>query len=147
MLFSCDDTGVIFATGSLSNKGKDLAANPSASGTLWWPKTIQQINFQGQAFSLSPKKSDAIFHLRTREAQSVAVASQQSTPLTNENDLKLRVLNLMNSKDKIDRPKDWQAYHLRVYTIEFWHGSTDRLHKRLRYDLVKESWQHQKLQP
>ena len=138
---------LFFATGSSSAKGKDLTINPSASGTLWWPKIIQQINFQGQAFPLPPEESDAIFQLRTREAQSVAVVSQQSTPLTNENELKEQILNLMNSKSKIDRPKDWQAYHLAIDVIEFWHGSTDRFHKRLRYNLVKGSWQYQRLQP
>ncbi len=146
-LRACDETGIIFASGEKSAKGKELASNPWAAGTLWWPESIQQINFQGQAHRVSPEKSDEIFQSRTREAQSVAVVSQQSTPLTDEEGLKHQVANLMNSTRKIDRPQDWHAYHLMIETIEFWHGSTDRFHKRLRYNLVEGSWRYQYLQP
>lgn len=146
-LRACSKTGVIFATGEKSVKGRELASNPWAAGTLWWPESIQQINFQGQAHPLSAEKSDEIFHSRTREAQSVAVVSQQSTPLTDEAAFRQQVTKLMNSNEKIDRPSDCHAYHRTIEVIEFWHGSTDRFHKRLRYDLVEESWHHQYLQP
>jgi pyridoxamine 5'-phosphate oxidase len=146
-LRACDETGIIFATSEKSAKGKELSLNPWAAGTLWWPETIQQINFQGQAFPLSLEKSDEIFQSRIREAQSIAAVSQQSAPLTDEDDLKDQVRHLMNSAGKIDRPKEWHAYHITIQAIEFWHGSTDRFHKRLRYDLMKSSWRHQTLQP
>lgn len=146
-LRTCNETGIIFATGEKSAKGQELAANPWAAGTLWWPESVQQINFQGQAHRVSPERSDEIFQSRTREAQSVAVVSQQSAPLTDEADLKHQAAKLMNSTTKIDRPQDWHAYHLAVETIEFWHGSTDRFHKRLRYDLANNVWCHQYLQP
>ena len=146
-LRACDATGIIFATSASSAKGKELSSNPWAAGTLWWPETIQQINFQGQAFPLSHEKSDEIFQSRTREAQSIAAVSQQSTPLIYEDNLKNQVRDLMDSTGKIDRPHDWHAYHLTIEVIEFWHGNTDRFHKRLRYDLMKGSWYHQTLQP
>ena len=146
-LRACNETGIIFATGEKSTKGRELASNPWAAGTLWWPESIQQINFQGQAFSLANEKSDEIFQSRTREAQSIAVISQQSAPLRDEAALRQQVTTLMNSNEKINRPSGWHAYHLTIEVIEFWHGSTDRFHKRLRYDLVEESWHHQYLQP
>lgn len=146
-LRTCNETGVIFATGEKSTKGRELASNPWASGTLWWPESIQQINFQGQARPLSVEKSDEIFQSRTREAQSIAVISQQSASLTDEAALRHQVTTLMNSNEKINRPSDWHAYHLMIEVIEFWHGSTDRFHKRLRYNLNEGSWHHQYLQP
>jgi pyridoxamine-phosphate oxidase len=146
-LRTCDETGIIFATGENSAKGQELASNPWAAGTLWWPESVQQINFQGQAFPLPPEKSDEIFQSRTREAQSVAATSQQSSPLTDEADLKRQVTQLINSTGKIDRPQDWHAYHITIETIEFWHGSTDRFHKRLSYELINKVWRHQYLQP
>jgi len=146
-LRACDETGIIFATSALSAKGKELSSNPWAAGTLWWPETIQQINFQGQTLPLSPEESDEIFQSRTREAQSVTAVSQQSAPLIHEDDLKNQVRYLMNSTGKIDRPQNWHAYHLTIEAVEFWHGRTDRFHKRLRYKLVKDTWRYQMLQP
>ena len=146
-LRACDETGIIFATSQKSAKGKELAANPWAAGTLWWPESIQQISFQGQAHYLPSEKSDDMFQSRTREAQSVAAVSQQSKPLMDEAGLKHQVTQLINSTEKIDRPQDWHAYHLTIEVIEFWHGSTDRFHKRLRYELINKSWRHQYLQP
>ena len=96
---------------------------------------------------MPPEKSDEIFQSRTREAQSVAAVSQQSSLLTDETGLKRQLTQLINSTGKIDRPQDWHAYHLTTETIEFWHGSTDRFHKRLRYELTNKSWRHQYLQP
>lgn len=87
-LRDCDERGVIFATGQTSAKGKDLALNSWAAGTLWWRETLQQINFQGQAFPLSNERSDELFQSRTREAQSVAVISKQSAPLTQDRGIK-----------------------------------------------------------
>ena len=47
----------------------------------------------------------------------------------------------------MSRPKTWHAYHIEIETIEFWHGSKDRFHHRLRYELKNKIWKHLKLQP
>lgn len=140
-------TGIIFATSEESNKGKDLQQTPYAAGTLWWRETLQQINFQGHVQKLSTPESDSIFESRTREAKATAALSKQSAKLDNEATLKHAVDQLITSQSDIPRPKDWHAYILEVSTIEFWHGSTSRLHKRLRYDLNDGQWIHQRLQP
>lgn len=147
LLKKCDKNGVIFGTSQESTKGKDLESNPWAAGTFWWRETIQQINFKGRTTKLSKERSDELFQERTRDAQAIAVASRQSAPLINEQELRAKVLKLVRSNDKIERPDKWHAYHLALESIEFWHGSKDRFHKRLRYDLVNGSWHYQKLHP
>lgn len=147
LLKECDEKGIIFSSSEDSAKGKDLKINPWASGTLWWRETIQQINFQGRVARLASEISDQIFQQRPREAQAVAITSNQSEPLVNERELRDRVFKLINQKEKLGRPKRWQAYYFVIESIEFWHGSIDRLHKRLRYDLINGSWYHKKLQP
>ena len=142
-----DDTGIIFSTSSESAKGKDLKLNPWVAGTLWWRETMQQINIQGRVRVLSDKKSDEIFHERIREAQAIAVVSKQSAPLKDEEMLKLEILNLVHREGEIERPWTWHAYHLAIESIEFWHGSKDRFHKRLHYKLDNGTWYHQRLQP
>jgi len=147
MLKDYDEQGLIFGTSQESTKGKDLEVNPYAAGTFWWHETLQQINVQGKVTRLSKERSEELFHARTREAQAVAAISIQSAPLTDEETLKDEVLNLMHKKDIIERPVGWHAYHLILDSIEFWHGGKDRLHKRLRYDLINGTWHHQNLQP
>ncbi len=147
LIKECDEKGVIFSSSEESAKGKDLKINPWASGTLWWRETLQQINFQGQVFRLSAETSDLIFQQRPRDAQAVAIISNQSEPLVDEQELRDRVFKLINQKEKLERPKRWKAYHFVLESIEFWHGSMDRFHKRLRYDLINGFWQHKKLQP
>ncbi len=142
-----DDTGIIFSTSSESTKGKDLKLNSWASGTLWCRETMQQINIQGRVRVLPDKKSDEIFHERIREAKAVSVLSKQSAPLNDEETLKLEVLNLVQREGEIERPSAWHAYHLAIESIEFWHGSKDRFHKRLHYKLDNGIWSHQRLQP
>lgn len=93
------------------------------------------------------KRSDEIFQALPREAQAVAAISRQSAPLKNEAVLREQVRQLIQSGEKISRPAKWHAYYLAVESIEFWHGSKDRFHRRLRYDLLDGAWRHQRLQP
>lgn len=147
LMKDCDETGVIFATSQNSAKGKDLEVNQWAAGTVWWRETVQQINFQGKVSKLLKEISDEVFQGRMREAQSVAVLSQQSMLLEDEKGLKDKIYRLAASKEKIERPTTWQAYHLTIESIEFWQGSQDRFHKRLKYDLGEGGWSHHRLQP
>ena len=147
LLKASDEKGIIFTTSKESAKGKDLEFNPWAAGTLWWKETIQQVNFTGQVSRLSEKVADNIFQERTREAQAVSAISKQSAHLRNEDALKEQVFGLINAKNKIERPENWIAYHLILESIEFWQGSKDRFHKRLRYDLTDGSWHYCRLQP
>ena len=149
LMKDCDATGVVFGTSEDSSKGQDLKANSWASGTLWWRETIQQIHLQGRVTYLSDAQSDELFHSRTRDAQAIAALSHQSLGFTNadEYDLKAKILELVDSKKIIMRPSQWHAYHLKAEAMEFWYGSKDRFHKRVRYDFKDGVWTHRRLQP
>lgn len=147
LLKAIDDYGVVFASSATSKKGLDLEDNPVAAGTIWWKETIQQINFCGSVIKLAEKVSDKFFDERTPEAKAVAVLSTQSAPMENELSLRASVTELARKSEKIIRPKHWLAYHIAIEIIEFWQGSNDRFHNRLRYDLKNGIWHHQKLQP
>ncbi len=147
LIKECNDQGVVFVTSQNSMKGRDLESNHWVSATLWWRETIQQINFQGQVLKLSDQKSDELFQARPRPAQAIAANSQQSSPLINEQELRDKVTKLINSNEKINRPEAWHAYQINISSIEFWIGNKDRFHQRLRYDLIDDTWHHQRLQP
>jgi len=147
LMKSIDETGVTFGTSSFSQKIKDIDENSFVAGTLWWQKTMQQINFKGIASKMDATLSDKMFLERTREAQAVAALSHQSDRLINEHDLRDQIEQLIASNNPITRPDTWHACHIFLTSIEFWHGSQDRFHKRLCYDLVDGNWTHQFLQP
>lgn len=147
LLKSIDNKGVVFATSSKSQKGKDLENNAFVAGTLWWRETMQQINFQGCVMRLSDEISDAMFKERPRAAQAVASILHQSAPMVNEKSLRKATTQLVQKSNPISRPKTWYAYHIAIEDIEFWHGNKDRFHNRLRYTLKNGSWRHQKIQP
>lgn len=147
LLKDLDDKGVIFSCSSISQKGRDLADKPFASGTLWWRETMQQVNFSGSVTILPDDISDAVFNDRTIEAKAVAVTSSQSELMDNEANLRAEVIKLIEMSKPIYRPKTWNAYHVLIHKIEFCHGSLDRFHRRLRYNLVNKNWQYHKLQP
>jgi pyridoxamine 5'-phosphate oxidase len=147
LLREIDDQGVIFATSEVSKKGLDLLNNPFAAGTLWWRETMQQINLQGMVRKLSSKVSDKIFSERTRYAQALAARSKQSATMQDEDELRETVVTLAKQSEVIKRPEHWHAYHIKIYTIEFWLGSQDRFHQRLKYNLKDGVWNHRKLQP
>jgi pyridoxine/pyridoxamine 5'-phosphate oxidase len=138
---------VVFASSDVSHKGRDLQTKPVTAGTLWWRETMQQVNFYGIATKLPAHLSDLIFAERTLEAQAVAALSCQSSLMTDEAGLRDEIAKLTNKSEKIVRPNTWHGYHIEVQTIEFWHGSKDRFHHRLRYGLDNGTWRHQKLQP
>ncbi len=147
LMKSVDETGVTFGTSSFSRKIKEINANPHVAGTLWWQKTMQQINLKGAVSKMDVAVSDEMFTHRTRQAQAVAALSQQSIALTDEHDLRDQIEQLIASSATITRPDTWHAYHITITSIEFWHGSQDRFHKRLRYNLDDGNWTHQFLQP
>lgn len=147
LLTDIDENGIIFGTTITSNKGQDLSIHPVASGTLWWRETMQQINFTGAVSKCSPEVSDKIWSERMCLARAATCASESGQVLVDEATLKIKVEQLMNSSDEILRPAKWSAYHIKIEIIEFWHGSVDRLHKRLRYNLTESGWQYNRLQP
>lgn len=147
LLKTVNDTGAIFASSSVSKKGLDLLNNPYASGTLWWRETMQQINFYGMVTKVESHVSNRIWCERIIEAQAIAAVSHQSAPMIDEALLRQSVFNLINAKKEIERPSTWCGYRIEIQEIEFWHGSPDRFHNRLHYNLTDGLWKNQKLQP
>lgn len=147
LLKTIDDTGVIFASSSNSKKGRDISSNPVVAGTLWWRETMQQVNFMGYAAKVHPSVWDEIWNGRTRAAQAVTTISEQSSIMVDEELMRQRITDLMNSKTNIPRPETWCAYHITIQDIEFWLGNQDRFHHRVHYKLNDGVWHHQKLQP
>lgn len=137
----------VFSSDRESRKGLQLAARPWAAGTLYWRETTQQVTLEGPVEEMSEAESDALFAERTRVAQAATIASGQSEDLADEEALRARAQELIESDEPLTRPEGWCGYRLVPERIEFWHGSADRLHRRLLYERAGESWRHRRLQP
>lgn len=147
LLKEVDEAGCIFGTSEKSKKGLDVQCNSFVASTLYWRETMQQINFAGIARKLSSDLSDTMWYERTVQAQAVAALSHQSAGMQDEIALRNAVINLIQSGKKIERSATWHGYYIEIQEIEFWHGSQDRFHNRLRYNIINGSWFYQKLQP
>ena len=138
---------LVFSGSYESRKGRELAANPRAAGTLYWRETLQQVTVEGPVRRLSEAESDALFAERPQAAQAGAVASRQGEPLDDAAELRRAAAEISASEQPPRRPTRWGGFRLDPDLVEFWHGSPDRLHRRLLYAKNGGAWEAQRLQP
>jgi pyridoxamine-phosphate oxidase len=137
---------LVFAGSYESRKGRELEANPRAAGTLYWRETLQQVTVEGPVRRLSEAESDAIFGDRPPRAQATTVASEQGKSLEDPKALR-DAANSLTADEALSRPTRWGGWRLDPDLVEFWHGTPDRLHRRLLYIRSENGWEHQRLQP
>jgi dihydrophenazinedicarboxylate synthase len=142
-----DERGLVFTTHHGSRKGRDIDAVGRAAGTLYWRETLQQVNVAGPVERLTDDRSDQLFQERPVAAQATTTVSRQGQPLPDPRALRERAEGLATRGEPLLRPEGWGGYRLVPDRIEFWHGSTDRLHRRLCYARDGDSWSHRRLQP
>ncbi|TKA01408.1 pyridoxamine 5'-phosphate oxidase [Actinacidiphila oryziradicis] len=142
-----DGRGLVFTSFRGSRKGTDLAARPRASKTFYWRETLQQLSVAGPVETLTAEQSDALFTRRPGEARATSAVSRQSRPLDDEAALRRHARALLAEGGEVRRPEEWTGYRLVPENLEFWYGSPDRLHRRLRYDREAIGWAWQRLQP
>lgn len=145
-----DDTGLVFGTSTLSPTGRQLAENPHAALQVYWRETMQQLRFEGVAVQLSDAESDALFADRSPKSRAATAVADQSAVLAPRSlqDLIDDANALLDeSGDDVPRPAGWVAWRLEPDVVEFWHGSRDRMHRRLQYVRAGGTWSVARLQP
>ncbi len=145
-----DDRGLVFGTSTLSPKGRQLAENPHAALQVYWRETMQQLRFEGRAVQLSDDESDALFADRSPKSRAATAIADQSAvlePRTLQDLIDDANVLLDESDDAVPRPAGWVAWRLEPDVVEFWHGSRDRMHRRLQYVLADGVWSAIRLQP
>jgi pyridoxamine 5'-phosphate oxidase len=81
LLRGFDQSGFMFFTNYLSRKGNDLAQNPKAALTFFWPELERQVRIEGTTSPANAAESDTYFLSRPRENRIGAWASPQSQVL------------------------------------------------------------------
>ncbi|GAB3277589.1 pyridoxamine 5'-phosphate oxidase [Parasphingorhabdus pacifica] len=127
------DHGLVFAGHHDSRKGREMAETGWASATFYWRELLQQTNLTGTVERVSEVESDSLFVDRPVGARAASAASRQGRPLDDEAALRSTAAELAADAARLNRPVGWGGYRLIPECVEFWHGSPDRLHRRLHY--------------
>jgi len=143
-----DENGFCWYTDYESQKGSDLAQNPQAELMFYWYGLERQVRIQGQVHKLSETLASQYFSARPLESQISAAASHQSKTIESREALKAKVAALeVQCNAEVVRPQRWGGYALVPSKFEFWQGREGRLHDRMVYVRVADSWEIKRLQP
>lgn len=150
LLKGYDERGFTFFTNYQSRKGRELAANPHAALTFYWPEVSRQIRIEGTAGRVSAEESDLYFASRPLDSRLGAWASEQSEVLGSREELEARFRQMQErfADGPVPRPPHWGGYRLAPELIEFWQGRPFRLHDRLGYTRQPDgTWKRERLAP
>lgn len=149
LLKDFDERGFTFYTNYESAKGTQLAAEPAAAATFWWPALYRQVRITGISEKVDRMTSESYFAIRPRGAQLGAWASHQSRPVASAAALAeaYAAAEQEHAGGAVPCPPHWGGYRLIPDEIEFWQGRPSRMHDRLRYWRVGPDWLRERLSP
>ncbi len=151
LLKGLDARGFVFYSNYNSAKGQQLAEQPVAAMTFFWPALERQVRIEGTVERVTAAESDAYYNIRPLGSRLGAWASEQSQPLAGRDELEAALQAVEQryaNEQHPPRPEHWGGYRLLPQSIEFWQGRTCRLHDRLSYVLGADGqWQRERLAP
>jgi pyridoxamine 5'-phosphate oxidase len=150
LLKDFSEAGFVFYTNYNSEKGQALINNPNVGLTFFWPFLERQVIIKGVAKKEAISVSETYFHSRPHGSQLGALVSPQSEVIPDRKFLEERLMVLEEQyKDiEIPMPKHWGGIIVEPKEIEFWQGRPNRLHDRIRCQLIDNSeWKIDRLAP
>jgi len=115
-----------------------------------WKSLQRQVRVSGNVTLVTDKEADLYFNSRPYESRIGAWASDQSSVMRDREELIKKIEDFKKKyKDekKLPRPKNWSGWCLQPTSIEFWLGDDYRIHERLRYNKVSNTWKKEILYP
>ncbi len=146
LLKEYSDHRLVFFTNYLSQKARNMELNPHICLNFLWLEMEKQIRIEGVVAKISERESDDYFNSRPEGSKIGAWISAQSEPIENRKSLEDK-LAAFSMNQKISRPPHWGGYEVIPTAVEFWQGRANRLHDRILYTHLAETWQRQRLQP
>jgi len=143
------DGALRFVTNYESRKGQELAANPHAALTFFWPALDRQVRMEGRVTRASAEESDRYFASRDRESQLGAWASQQSRPVASRAEITAAMerTRARFAGRAVERPPHWGVLHFVPELVELWISAAGRMHDRFLYQRAGTAWRVQRLMP
>lgn len=140
--------GFVFFTNYESRKGQALLANPRAALLFFWPELERQIRIEGSVEKISEEESDEYFHSRPLDSRIGAWASPQSRVISGRGELVTKAAEYaLKFALNPPRPPHWGGFRVKPDAAEFWQGRPSRLHDRILYTLVQDTWKIERLAP
>jgi pyridoxamine 5'-phosphate oxidase len=142
--------GFVFYTNLNSPKSFDIKKNPKAAMCFHWKSLQRQIRISGSIKQVSNEEADLYYNSRPYESRIGAWASDQSKIMKERNEFLKKIQEFkIKYKDekKVPRPEHWSGWCLKPSSIEFWLGDKYRIHERLKYNKVSDSWKKEILYP
>lgn len=138
-----------FESNATSGKGRDLAANPRAAGSFYWPQHGRQVRITGEAASAGREASAADFLAKPPASRAASLVGHQSEPLDDLADFDeafRRAQAQVEANPGLVDPGS-TLYALTADTVEFWQGDPRRKHRRLHYQRTAGGWTSRLLWP
>ncbi|MGC9455950.1 MAG: pyridoxamine 5'-phosphate oxidase [Halothiobacillaceae bacterium] len=146
-----DDAGLCWYSDARSRKGQELAENPWAALTFYWPENDRQVRINGSVEELPESMAEQYFKQRPLGSRLAAAASEQSHPIADRAALEQRYQDVQARYPDGDVPRNpaWRGYRLTPESWEFWQGRESRLHDRFLYlrEMETGQWRIQRLMP
>ncbi|WP_232792574.1 pyridoxine/pyridoxamine 5'-phosphate oxidase [Actinacidiphila yeochonensis] len=140
-----------FATDTRSPKAADLAANPRAALSWYWPAHGRQIRMAGRVEVRGPEATRRDFLGRGPHARAAAFAGPMSAPLAGPEEYERAMAEARGTvaAEPERVPATHVLYQLRAERAEFWQADPPRFHLRLRYtrDAATDAWDRDLLWP
>lgn len=149
LLKDFDERGFVFYTNFESRKGVEIAACPSVAMLFYWPSLERQLRVEGFIEKVSEQQANNYFESRPLSARIGAIVSKQSREVSSRDELEsaYRAESAKYQDQAPSRPSYWGGYRIIPTRFEFWQGRESRLHDRLVFELVDQSWRIVRLWP
>jgi pyridoxamine 5'-phosphate oxidase len=144
-----DRGGLVFTSGLLTRKVKELIANSHVAAAFYWPELGRQTRIEGLASLTGRDLAVELFAKRPRSHQLQTHASRQGEAIDDLGALRdrLEAIDVELGEAPVPCPDDWGVIRIVPNRIEFWEEASDRLHERLLFEAGDGGWRRSRLAP
>ena len=150
LLKGVDERGFIFYTNYDSRKGRELAENPNAALTFYWPDLERQVCVAGHGGKNFARRIGKVFQESSARKPTGGLGvkpkrrGRRSRRRWKRNGTKWQ----HSFPGDVPLPPNWGGFVLKPERIEFWQGRPSRLHDRFQYTRQPDnSWKLERLAP